>query len=148
MANEQELITGYHSIHKLAEVIASAEYNIFIVGYKLTSEKALESLITARKRGIEIKLVFDGKEARENNSLLPIVMENDIETRIWDTRKNGKLHTKMYIIDEKILVIGSFNLSESAEKSNYELIFKSSQDELLEQALKEWEKIWRSAGSD
>jgi len=106
-------------IKKTIALIEKSENNIQAVVYKFEVHKMLDALIKAHERGIKIQLIVDAKEAKKKKSLVKLAKENGIKIRKW---KQGKMHAKFIIIDEKAVISGSFNWTKSAKKENLELI--------------------------
>ena len=52
------------------------------------------------------------------------------------------LHAKMLIIDQRLYISGSFNLTTSGLRENIELINISSDPEEIEEAIREFDNLW------
>lgn len=104
--------------------IDKANSSIYIMIYSFTLDSISESLIDAHDRGVEIKIVFE-KNQVSKYSEYSILLNVGIDVRN-DT--NPKLmHNKVMIIDELIVLTGSYNWSTSAETKNNEnlIVIKS-----------------------
>ena len=148
---EKSLIVGKNVVNRWVNFVDSAEKSIYIATYKLTSKTALKALINAKKRGVKVRLILDGEAAQSSKSLAGKAGEAGIEVLTWKSDKNGKLHTKLYIIDETKAMFGSFNLTKSAETENYELFYICDEKAVVKEAMEAWEsilKIARNSGND
>jgi len=53
------------------------------------------------------------------------------------------MHHKFMLVDDKILVNGSYNWTRSAAKYNQENLIVTADPELIRLFLKEFDKLWR-----
>ncbi len=67
----------------------------------------------------------------------------DLDVRIDGIE--GQMHHKIFIIDESIVVIGSYNFSQSAETRNDENILIIYNPAIAKQFLLEFERVWKVA---
>lgn len=97
-------------------LINKAEKYIYIPTFVLTHEELKNSLINARKRGVQIKIIHDATNYKASN--LKTLRENGILVKVENYA--GKVHSKTMIIDDKYLIIGSMNFSKNGENKNDE----------------------------
>lgn len=139
------LICGSKVFDHWLEAVNHAKESIFIATYKFKSQSALEALLCASRRGVKVSLLIDSFAAKDANSLVGNAVREGIEVRLWRSTKLGKLHTKLYIFDETSVILGSFNLTESAADENTELLFYSRDNRIVEQSLKCWKSLFDAA---
>lgn len=121
--------------------IQQAKKSIRVAAYAFTSKPIANALVKARKRGINVMVVLDGKSSKQQHSLYAFLLENNIPTR--RNYAYSIMHNKFIIIDEEILQSGSFNYSSSAEKRNAENILIISHDhKVISGYLAQWNKLW------
>ncbi|MCS7365440.1 MAG: phospholipase D-like domain-containing protein [archaeon GB-1867-035] len=123
--------------------ISRANSSIHILIYSFTSDPIGDALVNAHNRGIEIKVVFEKSQVSKYSEYFKL-KEAGIEVRN-DT--NPKLmHHKVMIIDQVIVLTGSYNWSYSAENNNNEnlIIIKSKQIAIIYET--EFQKIWNQSG--
>ena len=70
------------------------------------------SIVRARKRGVSVQACVN------SNAIASPLKENNIDVKIPISK--NLIHTKFIIIDDKILVMGSHNFSQSAFTTNFE----------------------------
>ena len=98
--------------------ISKAKDYIYIPTLLITHSKIVTELVNAHNRGVDVKIILDAnststKHIKYNtlrNSGIPLKMENYA----------GKLHSKSMIIDDKYIITGSMNFSNSGENHNDE----------------------------
>jgi len=102
----------------LIKYINQARSSIHIMIYEFTLKNIETSLVDARNRGIEVKLVMDRSESQSRSSLYPDLKQRGFDVKIADVA--GILHDKVAIIDGQYVLEGSFNYTNSAVRSNAE----------------------------
>lgn len=106
--------------------IASAEKEILIQAYSFTSSPIAQALINSKKKGINIQIIFDkGQKSSKYSSIFALSNANIYS---YVDSKHAIQHNKYMIIDQKVLITGSFNFTKNAEFNNAEnlLIFKDN----------------------
>ena len=145
------IIIGENVVDTWLKAVDDAEESIYIATYKLTSKSALKALVKAHKRNVEIKLILDGEAAGKKKSLAREAVRYGLEVTLWPSDTLGKLHTKLYIFDGRRVIIGSFNLTESAEKGNTELLFSAEDETIVQDCISAWISLelltWSGASS-
>ncbi len=133
---------GKNPIEVWSKSAADAQESIWVATYKLKSQTALGALITAQKRGVEVRLVVDGKEAKHVESLVEEAVQAGLEVSYWPSDFLGSLHAKFYIFDQKKVIFGSFNLTNAAEKSNVELLYISEEAQVVSEFCNQWHNVF------
>ena len=124
------------------EEIDTAKSSLHLVLYKF-DEKSLETaIIDALKRGVEILIVADAKEASRSSNRIAALERQGADVRLW---KEGKLHVKLAIIDETRAITGSFNWTISAESRNTELVVVSRHPALVGRLNALFGQLWQEA---
>ncbi len=135
---------------KIIKSINSAQKSIKIAIYHITSREIMQALIDAKKRGLDIKIVADGEQAKDKFSKVSLLIKEGVDLKITDysTRKKRfltpKMHHKFMIIDRKYVMTGSFNFTASAEELNDEnCVFIYDSVEVVEKFEREFERLWK-----
>jgi phosphatidylserine/phosphatidylglycerophosphate/cardiolipin synthase-like enzyme len=55
---------------------------------------------------------------------------------------DGQMHHKVFIVDEKIVVMGSYNFSRAAEERNDETIIIVYNEDIANFFMEEFERVW------
>jgi len=58
---------------------------------------------------------------------------------------DGQMHHKVFIIDERIVVLGSYNFSQAAEERNDENLLIVYDEQIAEQFMQEFERVYELA---
>ncbi len=101
--------------------------------------KIMNELIAARERGVKVRILLDrsghdGGITRENERVAEKLRANNIDVSL-DT-KSKTTHSKIVIIDSRLVFLGSHNLTNSALGRNYELSLMIDNPELAAKLLK------------
>jgi len=120
--------------------IGRANQSVHVLMYIFTLQNAAEALISAHDRGVEVKLVFD-KSQGSSYSQQALLKAAGIEVRN-DTNPNGIMHNKVAIIDNRIVITGSFNWTNSAENNNNENLIVIRSVDVASRYESEFQNIW------
>lgn len=144
---------GKEALEELIFRIQKAESKIDIAIYSFTNTQISAALKSAAKKGVKIRIVFD-EEANKNDKFSQIdelakiqnIECKTIKGKSYERRSNeGKMHVKLAIIDNKLLIFGSANWSKSAFESNYELIYFLEDYQKAKIATAFFEKLYKEA---
>jgi phosphatidylserine/phosphatidylglycerophosphate/cardiolipin synthase-like enzyme len=127
----------------VVRTVVSAQKSIRMAAYVFTSEPIAAALIEAHHRGVEIRVVVDGKESVRNFRAISRVAESGIEVRAdWHY---ATMHDKFIVVDDRTVEEGSFNYTSAAEKRNAENVVVLDNLRLAERYRQEWERLWRES---
>ncbi|HDH57897.1 MAG TPA: hypothetical protein ENF16_04725 [Bacteroidetes bacterium] len=141
LMEDKKAVVGRNPISTWVQAVDEAEEAIWVVNYKLSSESALEALIAAQRRGVQVEIILDGKAARKGSSLAMPAKQEGLDVTLWPTGTLGKLHAKFTIFDSRKAIFGSFNLTDSAEKENTELFYCTADPNVVGDLLSAWQTL-------
>ena len=126
------------------QLILDAEESIDFMYYSFTSDGIADALLYQDTQHVQVRGVFDASQERtglggEYQRL------NDYGLEVYLDVHPEKLHHKVIIIDEKIVITGSYNLTRSAEISNDENVLIIHNEEIARIYLGEFEWIFLEA---
>lgn len=98
--------------------LAAAQREVRVQAYVLTSLRITYSLIAARQRGVCVEVLLDAKQADRPESATRYLLDAGIPT--WIDGGHRIAHNKLILIDDEMVISGSFNFSESAGTENAE----------------------------
>jgi len=106
--------------------IDASKRSIKVMAYGFTSLNLAEALVRAKKRGVDVALIQDEKSSQNNREALQKLLDAGIEVR--SDGKHAIQHNKVIVIDQDVVVTGSYNFTNSADKRNAEnfMILKSA----------------------
>lgn len=125
-----------------------AHESIRLMGYSFTSPTIVKSLVAAKRRGVDVRVVVDdkGNRSKASQAAMNVVVNAGIPLRI-----NGQyklMHDKVIITDGQNVELGSFNYTRSAAESNSEnALVVRGVPALAQTYLAHWQSRW-NGGTD
>lgn len=104
--------------NNIIPLINNAKEYIYIPAFLITHNSMIESLISAQKRGIDIKIIVDATYSSSNRKKIKKLRDSGIKLKVENYA--GKMHSKTLIIDDRYIVTGSMNFSYAGETKNDE----------------------------
>lgn len=103
--------------HIVYERLAKAKKSILVAAFAFTHPDLEKIVLKKIKEGIEVDILLDRGQAKNKDSIYqdPILRKN---IQLYQGR--GKLHHKFIVIDEELVLTGSFNFSKNASLKNDE----------------------------
>ncbi|MGU3416382.1 phospholipase D family nuclease [Enterobacter bugandensis] len=136
------------ALQLILNTVNSAENNIRLMGYSFTSPEVVKALMTAHKRGVDVKIVLDEKGNQNKTSQAAM---NTIVNAGIPLRTNARfaiMHDKVIIVDNHTVESGSFNFTRSGASRNSENVLVIREvPELAQTYLSHWQSRWDS-GTD
>lgn len=133
----------------LTGAVDRARQQILMQAYVLTSQKIVASLVAAKMRGVDVRVLADASQhAQTPSSLLDRLVHAGIP--VWLETKYRSAHNKVVVIDandvDPAVISGSFNFTWSAQHRNAEnLLLMRGNPALASQYVRNWERHWRDA---
>jgi len=131
--------------------IANAKRSIQMQAYSYTSQEITQALISAKKRGVDVRIIIDKSNVTGEDKDNP---RGQKEMQLLDSLVNIGIpmnvdydfqiaHSKIIIVDGIDVITGSFNFTYSAEHNNAEncLILHGNQ-QLADEYVKNWQWRW------
>lgn len=98
--------------------IDSARQSVRVQAYSFTSALIANALRQAHRRGVTVEVILDRSQETEKYSSADFLHNAGIA--VWIDDQHAIAHNKVMIIDEQVVITGSFNFTKSAEESNAE----------------------------
>ncbi len=114
--------------------IAKAKHSVRVMAYVFTSKPILDALNEATARKVDVATVIDGPQEHakgELGAMLRSPVAYDYMHRI--------AHNKIVIIDESVVITGSFNFTRTAEEDNAENMLVIRSKDLAAKYRANWE---------
>jgi phosphatidylserine/phosphatidylglycerophosphate/cardiolipin synthase-like enzyme len=124
----------------IIENINQAEAFINIAMYIFTDREIAIPLVKARERGVKVRLYLDKDQVDYKYSQSRFLVQKGIKTRI--SSNNYIMHNKFAIIDNRILLTGSYNWTFSANNRNDENLMVIDDPETIEIFQNQFVNLW------
>jgi len=124
--------------------INKAKKSIDVAMYNLTSREIAKELVNAKERGVKVRVFMDEKAARDNKYAKDkYLSQSGIEVRHYRADK-GIMHNKFAVIDNAVLITGSFNWTPTANRENEENLLIITDTDVVKQYFRRFEHMWQS----
>lgn len=123
--------------------INKAEKSIRFMQFSFTSDVIGEAIISRFKDGIKVHGVFERKGSDTEYSEYIKMRVESIPVRLH--RARGVMHHKVIIIDDYLVITGSFNISKNANIKNDENIIILNNPDLASKYINEFNSIYNEA---
>ncbi len=114
---------------QIVDLIEHSKKSIIVSMYNFSYKKFAKALVKASKQGVKIKVYLDKSKVKKDDEIYKYLRKNDIKVYI----AKEKLHTKIAIFDDDILMMGSSNWTKESFKQNNEVILFIKNKNLIEQ---------------
>lgn len=127
----------------IENVLAGATRSIYFMAFSFTRRDFGQTLLDQAAAGLDVRGVFEGEQlAAGGDGVWKMLTEGGLAQ---DMKKDGnpkKMHDKVFIIDQSIVVTGSYNFSASAEDANDENVLIIHDAAIAAAYYAQWERIW------
>jgi len=113
------------SMQAVVGAFSTARSEILVQAFSFSSPVLTDALLQAHRRGVKVTLILDKSERMEG--LTPAVILSNAGIPVYLDGKHALANNRVIIIDQHILLTGSFNFSKASEEMNAEnlLMLKS-----------------------
>jgi len=128
----------------ILDVLSSARSSIFFMAFSFTRTDFADALVQKAQEGVTVQGVFETRQIAAGGD----AAWNALTAAGLDVRQDGNpyvLHSKVFIIDQQIVVMGSYNFSRNAEENNDENVLILHSPEIAAAYYAEWQKVWAQA---
>lgn len=131
-----------HPQERILELIRGAEDQILFLAFSFTSDSIAQAIIERSQAGVTVQGVLDTSQSYNDvGSEWERFQENDVDVRLDGNPE--KMHHKFILIDGEIVVTGSYNFTESAEKKNDENVLIIHSSSLAFDFTQEFQRVYR-----
>ena len=126
---------AYHVV----EEIKKAKNSIYFMTFSFTNSRIATAIILKHYKGLDIKGVFEARQVSKYSKF------NLLKYQGIDVKKDinkANMHHKVFIIDNKTVITGSFNPTAGADKRNDENILIIHDKSIAKLFLNEFEAIY------
>lgn len=124
----------------IIQAIDASQTEVLVQAYGFTHNAIAQALVGAHARGVVVRVLLDQKSQTSNRYVIDVLTQAQIELR--QDGKHAIAHNKVMVIDQHIVITGSFNFTNSAATRNAEnfLVLKSA--DLADKYRAQWQSHW------
>jgi len=120
--------------------LSYAKESIDIAMYYFTDRELARAVIDAYNRGVRIRVYLDNGQREAKYSKSCYLEKNGITIRYSDNPYI--MHHKFCVVDNKVLITGSYNWTASARERNNENLLIIDDAKLVQEYLLEFNRLW------
>lgn len=116
--------------------LGNAQSSVLVQAYSFTSAPIAKTLVAAHQRGVRVEVILDSSQKSDKYSEVDFLTNMGIPTRL--DGQHAIAHNKVMIIDNRVVITGSFNFTRSAETNNAENLLVIRDAALAERYAANW----------
>ena len=133
-----------HPAMRIVELLRKAKHSIYFMAYSFTANDFGDILLQKAHEGLQVSGVMEESQAMTNQGT-----EFDALTQaglpVYLDGNSGQMHHKVIIIDDQIVITGSYNFSSSAERTNDENVVIFFNSQIAAQYTSEFQRVFAEA---
>ncbi|KHD37957.1 phospholipase D [Clostridium acetobutylicum] len=135
-----------NSDEELIEAIDSARERVDMAIYILQRQDIVNAVISAKKRGVVVRIITDRDEAATNyeGKELKSLKREKIPIKI--NTHSGMMHMKVTILDNSSVAAGSYNYTDPATEENDEVLVIVKNNIIAEKWENKFNNMWLDTG--
>jgi phosphatidylserine/phosphatidylglycerophosphate/cardiolipin synthase-like enzyme len=130
---------------RILELIINARQSIYFLAYSFTSNDFGDVLVSRAESGVFVSGVMDDGQAKTNTgSEYEPLVQAGLDVRL-DGNQTGLMHHKVIIIDQQIVITGSYNFTNAAQTTNDENVVIIFSPQVAAQYMQEFQRVYAQA---
>jgi len=125
----------------IIEYLKKAELSIHIAMYYFTDSQISQEVVNAKNRGVEVKIYLDSSQIEDKYSKSRFFINKGIKS-IRISSNSNLMHNKFAIIDNNIVLTGSYNWTASASERNDENLLVVDDEEIVQRYQDYFNTLW------
>jgi phosphatidylserine/phosphatidylglycerophosphate/cardiolipin synthase-like enzyme len=107
-------------LNRLTTLYRQATRYLYVAVYGLTSPRAVEAMVAAKKRGVDVRLITDLQRTEDVKQLTALRTLQLADIPILVNQHDGLMHLKQVVIDDEVNASGSMNHTTRGNRYNDE----------------------------
>lgn len=133
---------------KIIALLQNAHESIYFMAYSFTSDDISYVVRERASNGVTVAGVMDYSQIQSNGQYGEYDVFAQSGMDVMADGIDGLLHHKVFIIDEEIVITGSYNFSSSAEERNDENILIIYNSDIAHEFIEEFFRVRAQAGAE
>lgn len=129
---------------RVVELVNTAQESIYFMAFSFTSDPIGQAIRARAEDGVTVAGVMDEDQVTSN-----VGTEYDPFRQagldVYRDGNAGQMHHKVIVIDERIVILGSYNFTNSAEVRNDETLLVIYNEEIAAQFIEEFKRVYAQA---
>ncbi len=130
---------------RIVELIRDSQESIHFLAYSFTSNDIGKAVMERAQSGVRVSGVMDDGQIKTSNaSEYDPFLQAGLDVR-QDGNQDGLMHHKVIIIDQKIVITGSYNFTASAQTTNDENVVIIFSPDAAAKYMEEFQRVYGNA---
>lgn len=109
--------------------------------FTISDDTITQAIVAAHKKGRQIKVITDNDKSLDMGSDIERMAKEGIAVKIDNTANH--MHHKFMVVDDRNLLTGSYNWTQSAARYNHENILLTNEAGVVKSFLNEFDQLWK-----
>ena len=105
---------------RVVRLYGDAHRYLFVAMYGLTYPPAVQALVAAKRRGVDVRVLTDRERLRDHKQMLALETLRLAGIPIRVNQHDSLMHLKQIVVDDRVNTTGSMNLTASGNAYNDE----------------------------
>jgi len=131
-------------LHDVASIIItqilSAKESLDICVFTISDNRIARAIINQHKKGVKVRIITDDEKMYDYGSDIFRMAKQKIEVK--NDNSPSHMHHKFAIIDNKVIITGSYNWTTTASSKNLENVIVSRNRKLITSYHNEFNRLW------
>jgi len=133
-----------HPLTRLLDLVGRAQKQVLFLAFNFTDDALATRLVALHAQGVEVRGVFEARQvAYSQGNEYRRLREAGVPVRL--DGNPHRMHHKVFIVDGRWVVTGSYNFTRSAEERNDENVLILDDPALAALYTAEFERVWALA---
>lgn len=128
----------------LVDIINAAQESIYFMMFSFTADPLGKAVRARAEDGVTVAGVMDTEQVNSNVGT-EFDAFNQAGLDVYRDSLDGQMHHKVMIIDESVVIFGSYNFTNSAEERNDETLLVIYNEEIAAQFIAEFQRVFGQA---
>jgi phosphatidylserine/phosphatidylglycerophosphate/cardiolipin synthase-like enzyme len=138
--NEVYFSPGMDCLNAINHTLQKARNHIKICVFTISDDRITENIIACHQSGIKVQVITDDDKTNDKGSDIYKMHQAGVPIRTDETPNH--MHHKFAIVDDSILITGSYNWTRSAERYNHENVLITYDQGSIKAYDQEFDKLW------
>jgi len=143
------VIENYFTTHdkvanKIIDKLGQAKTSIHFLAFSFTHDGMGAIMVHKAQQGVSVKGVFESRQASTSHSELA-ALQAARGAEVFTDGNKYNMHHKLIVLDGELVVAGSFNFSQSADKDNDENVVIIRNKAVAQRFEQEFQRVFKQA---
>lgn len=139
--NEIYFSPGDQCLNAINNALQQARKTVNICVFTISDNRITDNIIACHQSGIKVRVITDDDKTQDKGSDIYQMYQAGIPVRTDETPNH--MHHKYAIVDDSVLITGSYNWTRSAAMYNHENILITYDKGSIKPYSEEFEKLWK-----